>query len=198
LVAPQLYALRRVDRGQPGQEARRDRTRHQQRLHGVADAEALGLRVVRDADRFLRVGLVVYVDVAHAVQVLDHGDTRIVHQPLDQAFPAARHDYVHVVLHRDQLADRRAIGGLDHLDCGLGQPGCLQALVHAGGDRLVGVQRFRAAAQYGRVAGLDAEPGGVGGHVRTRFVDDAHHAYRHAHLAYPDAGRALPDPYHLT
>ena len=60
--------------------------------------------------------------------------------------------------------------------------------MHASGDRRVAAQRLRAAAQDRRVAGLEAQRRGVGGHVRPRFVDDADHAERHAHAADLDAG----------
>ena len=50
-----------------------------------------------------------------------------------------------------------------------------------------GVDRLGAAAQDGRVAGLQAQAGGVDGHVRPRLVDDPDHAQRHAHLADLDA-----------
>ena len=93
---------------------------------------------------------------------------------------------------RDQLADRGAIGGCHDLHRGLGQPGGAQSGAHAGGDGLVRVQRFRAAAQDAGVAGFEAQPGGVGGHVRARLVDDADHAERHAHAADLDAARAAP------
>ncbi len=45
----------------------------------------------------------------------------------------------------------------------------------------VGLERLAAAAQQHRVAGLQAEPGGVGGHVGARLVDEADHAQRDAH-----------------
>ena len=72
-----------------------------------------------------------------------------------------------------------------------GSPALFEAFVHAGGDRLIGMDRFRAAAQDRGVAGLQAQPGGVGGDVGARFVDDADHAQRHAHLADLDAGGAV-------
>ena len=80
---------------------------------------------------------------------------------------------------------------VDHLHGVLRQSGVAQPFVHAGGDRLVAANRFRAAAQDRRVAGLEAQPGGVRGDVGPRLVDDADHAERHAHHADLDAGRAI-------
>jgi hypothetical protein len=42
---------------------------------------------------------------------------------------------------------------------------------------------FGAPAQDGRITGLEAQAGGVDGHVGPRLVNDANHAQRHAHLA---------------
>ena len=59
---------------------------------------------------------------------------------------------------------------------------------HAAIARLLRM-RLGAAAQDRRVAGLEAQSRGVGGHVRPRLVDDADDAQRHAHQADLDAGR---------
>ena len=53
--------------------------------------------------------------------------------------------------------------------------------MQAGGDRAVAGERLRAAAQDHRVAGLQAQRGGIGGHVRARLVDHRDHAERDAH-----------------
>ena len=90
----------------------------------------------------------------------------------------------------DELAHGGAVGGADELDRGLRQPRGLEARVQARGDGLVGVERLAAAAQDGRVAALQAQAARVGGHVRARLVDDAHHAQRHAHAPHLDAGGA--------
>ena len=63
--------------------------------------------------------------------------------------------------------------------------------LHAGGDGAIGMDGLGAAAQDRRVAGLQAQPCRVRGHVGARFVDDADDAERHAHLADLDAGRAV-------
>jgi hypothetical protein len=69
------------------------------------------------------------------------------------------------------------------------QAGAGQAFLHQRGNRPVTADRFRATAQDRRVAGLQAQGGGVGGDVRARLVDDADHAQRHAHAADLDATR---------
>ena len=93
--------------------------------------------------------------------------------------------------HRDQFADSGAIGGLDDLH-GIGrQAGAGQAFLDDFCERLVAMDRFRAAAQYRRIATLDAQAGGVDGDVRPRLVNNADDAERHAHLADLDAARTV-------
>ena len=79
-----------------------------------------------------------------------------------------------------------------------GQPGGLQAFLDQRGDGAVGADGFRAAAQDGSIAGFEAERRGVGGDVRTSFVNNADDAERDAHLADLDAGRAVLDVAHLA
>ena len=86
-------------------------------------------------------------------------------------------------------ADRRAIGGFQHLHRRGRQAGGFEAAGDARRDGQVRVQRLRAAAQDAGVAGFEAQPGRVGGDVGARFVDDADHAQRHAHAPDADAGR---------
>ncbi len=52
------------------------------------------------------------------------------------------------------------------------------------------MDRLAAAAQDGRVAGLDREPGHVDRHVRAGFVDHAQHAERDALAPEAQAARA--------
>ena len=52
------------------------------------------------------------------------------------------------------------------------------------GEHGVRVRRRGGAAQHDRVAGLQAQRGGVDGDVRPRLVDDGDDAERHAHLAH--------------
>ena len=96
---------------------------HQQRLHGVAGAQPLRLGVVGNANRLVDVRTLVDVDVANAVQMLDHRNARLAVDALDQALAPARHDHVDVLLHGDQFAHRGAVGGLDHLHGRFGQTG---------------------------------------------------------------------------
>ena len=122
--------------------------------------------------------------------MLDDGHARFLRNALDQPLAAARHDYVDELGHGNQIADRGAIRGLDHLHRRFRESGRPEAGAHAGGDGLVAADRFLAATQDRRIAGLQAERCRVSGDVRPRFVDDADHTERHTHLANLDAGRA--------
>ena len=65
-----------------------------------------------------------------------------------------------------------------------GKPDFFGGLLQQGDDRPVGVDRFFAAAQDHGVAALDADRRRVGRDVRPRFVDEEHHAQRHADLEH--------------
>ena len=75
----------------------------------------------------VEIGGGVDVDVAHAVEMLDHRHLRLARDALDQALAAARHDDVDVLVVGDQVPDRRAVGRRDDLHRVLGQSGGAQA-----------------------------------------------------------------------
>jgi hypothetical protein len=65
-------------------------------------------------------------------------------------------------------------------------------------DGLVGVQGRTGAAQQRRVAGLQRDPGGIGGDVGARLVDDADHPERDPHLPHLDAVGIGPTAHHVA
>ena len=71
----------------------------------------------------------------------------------------------HVGVHGDEHADRGAIARLHHLDRVAGESRRREPFVNALGNGEVRRQRLGAAAQDGRVAGLQAQPRRVGGDV---------------------------------
>ena len=187
-VAAHLDALVRIDHADQRQKFPGHATCHQQALAGIAGAVLLGLGVVGDLHRHLDVAGIVDVDMAIAVQVLDHRNPGLAADALDQALAAARNDQVDELRHGDQLGDRLAIDGLHQLHGLRGQAGLRQRLLHQPRQGLVGGDRFRTAAQDAGIAALDRQAGGLDGHVGTAFVDHAEHADRHSHL--PDANAA--------
>ena len=187
LVASQFNTFVLIDFSQRRQHARGNVLVHQQGLHGVAGAVALGLGVVGNANRLVQVRPVVDVDMANAIEVLEHRDARFGGDAFDESLATARHDDIHVVFHRDQFAHGSAIRGLDHLHRGFRQACRLEARMHAGAHRLVGVDGFGATTQNRRVSGFQAQAGGICGHIRARFINDADDSQRHTHSAnlYP-------------
>lgn len=101
----------------------------------------------------------------------------------------ARHDHVDVLGHGDHCANGGTVGGFDHLHHGGGQFGLGQSALNARSNCTIGVNRFGATTQNRRVAGLQAQAGGIDGHVGPGLVDDPDHAQRHAHLADLNARR---------
>ena len=171
-----------------GRKLRRHGAVHQQRFGGVAGAVFLRLGVVGDAQRQLQVDRVVDIDMAVAVQVLDHRHLGLGADALDQPLAAARDDHVHVLGHGDQAADRRAVGGGHQLHRVGRQAGFDQRGLHQLPQRQVRLQRLGAAAQDAGVAALDGQRRGLDGDVGPALVDHAEHAQRHAHA--PDADAA--------
>src|SRR5690606_25612853 len=103
------------------------------------------------------------------------------------------YDHVDILRLGNQRANGGAVGGLDHLYRLFRQAGFTQTDAQALGNCLVRINRFRATAQDGGVAGFQAQGRRIDGHVRARLVDDADHAERHAHAADLDAGRAVAE-----
>jgi hypothetical protein len=65
-------------------------------------------------------------------------------------------------------------------------------------DSLVRVNSLRAAAQYRRISRLQAKPGGVGGDVRARLVDDANNSEGDPHASHAYTRRPILEVGHLT
>ena len=95
-------------------------------------------------------------------------------------------------VHGDEHSDRGAIARPHHLDRIAGEFRCREPLANALGNREIRCQRLGAAAQDGRVAGLQAQPRGIGGDVGTGLVDDPDHPERHPHPSDLQARRPHP------
>ena len=129
--------------------------------------------------------------MADPLEVLEDRHGRFTADAIDEAPAAARHDDVDEGVHGDQRADGGAIHRIHHLHAGRRQAREGQPLVDARGNRLVGVNGFGAASQDGGIAGLEAQPRGIGGHVGPRLVDDPDDSEGDAHAAHLDAGRPI-------
>ena len=175
-----------------GQKTLGDGAIHQQRLERVADRRPLRLGVQHDGRGHVEVGGRVDEDVHHALVVLEHRHARALGDPAHELFTAARDDEVEIPVLLEHGRHRLAIGHFEELD-GLGRRASLfQRLGQHGGDQRVGLDRLAAAPQQHGVAGLHAEPGGIGGDVRPRLVDESDDPERHAHARDLDAVRPAP------
>ena len=122
-----------------------------------------------------------HIDVADALQMREDRDARLLLHAGDEPFPAARHDHVDGAVEAAQHgADSGAVGGRHELDRVLRQAGRAKARCEAGMNGGGAAMRVRAAAQDDGVAGLEAEPAGIGGDVRPAFENDADDAERRA------------------
>ena len=141
------------------------------------------------SQRQVEIGGGVDVEVADALVVLDHRHARVLGDEADQALAAARDRQVDrgpVSCSSSSIVLARRI--VDQRHRGLGQAGLAQRAV----QRTAAIAALRARASLPprrstRVAGLQAQRRGVGGHVGARLVDHRDHAERHAHALDRDA-----------
>ena len=109
-----------------------------------------------------------------------------------QTLAAARHDDIDIGRGAQHFGHHGAVARGDQLDRGLGQTGLAQALLHAGVQRLGGMEAFAATAQDHGIAGLKAQGPGIGGDIGARFIDHAHHAQWGGNALNMQAIRARP------
>ena len=172
---------------------RRDRAIDQQRLGGAADAGAAHLGVEHDRLRHVERRGLVDIDVADAFEMREHRHPRFLLHARDQALAAARHDHVDGAVEAgEHHPDRGAVARRHQLDRVRRQAGLREPVDDRVVDGAVGALALGAAAQDRGIAGLEAERGGVGRHVRAALIDDADDAERHAHALDRHAVRPRP------
>ena len=111
----------------------------------------------------------------------------MLHAMADKPRAAAGDEHVHQAVQSHEHISGRPVGGGHGADRALRQPRFHGSRGQHVGDDLVGAGRKAAAPQDARVAGLHADPGGVGGHVGPGLVDHGHHAKGHRHAPKLDA-----------
>ena len=153
---------------------------NQQGLERVAHARALDLRVEHDGLGHLQIRTRVDEDVHESPIVLEDGHARVLGDPPHEGLTASGNDEIDEIGQLQHGADGGAVGDVDELD-GLGRRArLLHGLGEHGGEHGVRLDRLAAAAQDDGVARLQAQPHGVGRHVRARLVDEPDDAERHA------------------
>ena len=165
---------------------------HEQALERVAHAGTLHLAVVYDVKSLRKIGAFVDEGVTHALVVLEHGHGGLTRHRAHQRLAAAGNEHVHVFVEAAQLGNRVVGGDVDELHRVRRKSGRVEGFVQKIRERHVGMEGFGAAAQHDRVARLEAQNGGVHGHVGPRLVHHGHHAERHAHPAHEQTVGPLP------
>ena len=128
------------------------RFRHQQAFHRATGAVTLGLGVIGDGHRLVRIRMAVHVNMAYPVQVLDHRHPGFLADPFNESLAPARDDHVDIFIEGQHFPDRGPVRGFDDLYRRARQTRGLQAVGDARGDGAVGIDRFRAAPENHRVA----------------------------------------------
>ncbi len=121
-----------------------------------------------------------------------HGHAGVPLHALDQRAAAARDQQVDPAGGGEHGGDVVPVGVGGDLHAGRRQSGLDQALGDGVVDGAPAVQAVRAAAQDHRVAGLEAEPGGVGADVGAALVDHADDADRHGDATEAEPVRPRP------
>ena len=151
----------------------------QERLGGVAHADALGLGVDDNVHRGLQIGAGVDVDVAVARSGLDDGDGGLLDDGADEPGPSPRHQGVDEAVSAHEGAGPIPTGGIDAGDEVCGQSLRLQGAAQGRDDGGVGVLGGTTSAQDDGVAGLDGQGSGVDGDIGAGLVDHADDAQWH-------------------
>ena len=146
-TSPQLHAFRPQGRGRRRQEDRSHLGMHQQGLHGVADAGALGFGVDHDLLRHDQICVLFHVGVAVADPGLQHRHRGVLHHRPDQPGAAPGDQHVDEFVHLQHDVDRFPVSGIHQLDRSRRQPGAGGRAADHLGDRLVGVEGLGAAPQ---------------------------------------------------
>src|SRR5690606_38029833 len=103
----------------------------QQGLHGVAGGGTGGNGVAGIVDGLGLIGVLVDINVADTIQVLDNRYPGVAADAFDQAFAAARYNDINVFGHGNQRTHGSAVGGFHDLYSGGRQTGAFQAAADA-------------------------------------------------------------------
>ncbi len=146
---------------------------------------------------FLRVGIDVDIHVTHAMEMLHHGDARMLVDELNQCRPPARNHKIEILIHRQKFADRVAVVGRHHFDRRFRQVARPQRRPSQLGQRRIGVGRFLTALEETSVPGFETQTKRVHRHIRARLVNHRDHTQRNTNLPHLKASRCLAFLNHL-
>ncbi len=170
---------------------------HEQRLHRVAHAGALRLRVEDDRLGHVAIGRLVDVDVTVPAGGGEHRDAGVLEQEVLQRLAATRDHDLRVRAVGDERSELLAAQiERDHdVD---GQAGVFESCADRREQRAVGRPGRRRAAKERDVTRLQAQRGDVDRDVRSGLVDHEHPPDRDPHLRDLEAVRQAPPVDNLT
>ena len=164
------------------EEERREAFVDEQTLRRVAHAGTLRLRVVENGKRHREIGLLVHIDMAHALVVLQDRHERGLAHCADEPLAATRNGDIDKPHRPHEFRDGLVVERVNEQD-GVGKIGGgrerLKTFRHGLRERRVRLERFLAAAQDDGVARLQSQRGGVNEDVGTTLEDDGENAERH-------------------
>ena len=116
----------------------------------------------------------------------------MLHHGFDQRMAPARNDHVEIAIHLREEPDPFAVGEGHQLDDIRRETRVLRPGGKRFGDGEVRMDRFFPPAEDAGIARLEAQDGGIRGHVGAGFVNDADHTDGHAKLGDFESVRAGP------
>ena len=165
-----------------------------QTLRRIARTGTLRLGVVENRKRHSEIRLIVHINMADAVVVLENRDqSRLAHRA-DEPFSAARDRNVDKPDGTDKLRDTNMVGSLNHLHSVHGKTRLLKSGADSCIQRLIGLERLLAAAKDHGVGCFEAERRSIHKYVRTRFEHNSDNTERLTHLADVYSARTVSFP----
>ena len=141
--------------------------------------------------RHLGIGTCVHISMADSSASLNNRDGCILHDVADQSGSAPRNDGIKQAIQLEHGVRRCPAGILDQLQSFRRNRCSAQGGAQQLNDAAVREQRCAPAAQHDAVAGLEAEGGGVHGHIGAGLIDHADDAQRYGHLDNMQTVRAI-------
>ena len=118
---------------------------HQQCLHGVADGDVLRFAVHGDLHGHGNVCVPVYVHMADAVGMPQHGNAAVIHDPADEGVAAPGDNQVDQRILLEHSA--HVLAGFQQDKASCGQSGSFQRVGKGGMEGMIGAERLAPTLQ---------------------------------------------------
>ena len=114
-TATKLNLFFRIKFSNAGQEFFSNRFINQEAFHGITHSITVCFCIQCDWQGFLQVSLCLNKDMAIAIQMLDHRNTRFIADAFNQAFSTTWHNHVNIFSHGDQMSNSSTVRCVNHL-----------------------------------------------------------------------------------